>query len=147
MAAGMFNVRLGVTALLLLPSLASSEVTHAAIKKPCMPRAMAPAAVRLPSLSISAEPPKPSPLEALRRALEEGGCAAVEHGTALRLVDPAIVRAAYTLLELDLPLGAGRLMSVNGRGLLFCIERHYHEPGFERGPEGWHKGVTVYSTT
>ncbi|CAB4196571.1 hypothetical protein UFOVP1290_91 [uncultured Caudovirales phage] len=24
------------------------------------------------------------------------------------------------------------------------VERHYHPPGFVGGPNGWHKGVTVY---
>ncbi|HMJ11490.1 MAG TPA: hypothetical protein VK524_08775 [Polyangiaceae bacterium] len=106
---------------------------------------MARADVRPRSLPISAEPPKQSPLEALTLALEQRGCAAVEHRTPLRKIDSAVAHAAQTLL--DLPMGAGRMMSVNGRELLFCLELHYHEPGFERGPDGWHKGVTVYFTT
>jgi hypothetical protein len=141
----MFNLRLGVIPLLFMPILASSDITHAATSEPCKLRSITRVAVRPPSIPISAEPPKPSPLEALNRALEQRGCAAVEHRTPLRKIDSAVARAAQTLL--DLPMGAGRLMSVNGRELLFCLELHYHEPGFERGPEGWHKGVTVYFTT
>jgi hypothetical protein len=101
--------------------------------------------VRAERLPLEAKPPSPSPVEALSRALEQRGCAAVEHRRPLRKIDVMVARAARTLL--DLPMGAGRLMSVNGQQLLFCLELHYHEPGYERGPDGWHKGVTVYFTT
>jgi hypothetical protein len=57
-------------------------------------------------------------------------------------VAPAVVRTARSLL--NLPLGAGRFVSVEGNQYAFCLEPHYHPPGFSRGPVGWHKGVTVY---
>jgi hypothetical protein len=33
---------------------------------------------------------------------------------------------------------------VNGRHFMARVEPHYHPPGFVGGPNGWHKGVTVY---
>jgi hypothetical protein len=60
----------------------------------------------------------------------------------LKVVTPAIVRAARTFL--DLPMGAERSMTIDGNRYLFVLEHHYHPPGFVGGPHGWHKGVTVY---
>ncbi len=60
----------------------------------------------------------------------------------LKVVTPEIVRVAKTFL--DLPMGAERSMSIDGRRYVFVLERHYHPPGFVGGPHGWHKGVTVY---
>lgn len=54
----------------------------------------------------------------------------------------AVVLAAAE--QLNLPMGFGRTLSVRGRAYLFCLERHFHAPGSGAGPEGWHKGVTVY---
>jgi hypothetical protein len=45
---------------------------------------------------------------------------------------------------LDLPMGAEREAEVNGVQCVFVLEWHYHPPGFHGGPNGWHKGVTVY---
>ena len=144
-AAGMFNVGLGIASLLLMSFLASSDVAHAAIGKPSMLRLMARGDARAQSAPIRVEPPKPSVAQSLSRTVEHRGCAAVERRKPLDKIDSTVLRAARTLL--DLPMGAGRLISMNGRELLFCLELHYHEPGYQRGPEGWHKGVTVYSTT
>jgi hypothetical protein len=41
-------------------------------------------------------------------------------------------------------MGAEREVEVEGRRCLFVVERHFHPPGFTHGPQGWHKGVTVY---
>jgi hypothetical protein len=60
----------------------------------------------------------------------------------LKVVTPAIVRAARTYL--DLPMGTARAEAIDGRRYVFVLERHYHPPGFVGGPHGWHKGVTVY---
>ncbi|MCU0683285.1 MAG: hypothetical protein MUF34_13770 [Polyangiaceae bacterium] len=57
-------------------------------------------------------------------------------------IDPAVIRTAAT--QLELPMGKGRRLSINGRPYLFCIEAHYREPGSGPGPQGWHHGVTVY---
>jgi len=57
-------------------------------------------------------------------------------------IDRAVVLAAQQ--QLTLPMGSGRQMFVRGKPYWFCLELHYHEPGNDRGPEGWHKGVTVY---
>lgn len=141
----MFNMRHGVTSLLLTLFVASGDVTDVAAAQPGKPTLMGRGVVRPRPVPIRAELPEPSPLELLSRALEQRGCAAVEQRTPLRKIDSAVARAAQTLL--DLPMGAGRLRSVNGRQLLFCLELHYHEPGYERGPDGWHKGVTVYHTS
>ncbi len=61
----------------------------------------------------------------------------------LKVVTPAIVRAARTYL--DLPMGAERAETIEGQRYVFVLERHYHPPGFVGGPHGWHKGVTVYA--
>ncbi len=34
--------------------------------------------------------------------------------------------------------------SVEGKRYVGRLERHYHEPGSEEGPQGEHTGVTVY---
>jgi hypothetical protein len=60
----------------------------------------------------------------------------------LKVVTTGIVRVAKTFL--DLPMGAERSVSLDGRRYLFVLERHYHPPGFVGGPHGFHKGVTVY---
>jgi hypothetical protein len=57
-------------------------------------------------------------------------------------LDRAVVLAAQE--QLNLPMGVGRLLVVRGQPYLFCLEPHYHPPGGGVGPEGWHKGVTVY---
>jgi hypothetical protein len=57
-------------------------------------------------------------------------------------IDPAVVEVANALL--DLPMGDARTVEVKGRPYVFVVEPHYHPPGYERGPNGWHKGVTVY---
>lgn len=54
----------------------------------------------------------------------------------------AVVLAAAE--QLNLPMGLGRTLLVRGRTYLFCLEPHFHAPGSGAGPEGWHKGVTVY---
>jgi hypothetical protein len=60
----------------------------------------------------------------------------------LKVVTPAIVKVAKTFL--DLPMGSERAVNVEGKRYVFVLERHYHPPGFVGGPNGWHKGVTVY---
>jgi hypothetical protein len=57
-------------------------------------------------------------------------------------LDRAVVLVAQE--QLNLPMGVGRLLVVRGQPYLFCLEPHYHPPGGGVGPEGWHKGVTVY---
>jgi hypothetical protein len=41
-------------------------------------------------------------------------------------------------------MGTKVILEVNGTPYGFRLEPHYHPPGFEGGPIGWHKGVTVY---
>jgi hypothetical protein len=76
--------------------------------------------------------------------LERDACRASEPKEPLRgRVDRAVLLAANE--QLNLPMGAGRRLEVRGRPYLFCLEPHYHPPGYGgTGPEGWHKGVTVY---
>jgi hypothetical protein len=57
-------------------------------------------------------------------------------------ITAAIVKAARSYL--DLPMGSEREEEVDGLQLVFVLEPHYHPPGFKGGPNGWHKGVTVY---
>jgi hypothetical protein len=53
-----------------------------------------------------------------------------------------VIDAAKDLL--DLPMGSEVILEVDGTSYGFRLEPHYHPPGFEGGPVGWHKGVTVY---
>lgn len=36
---------------------------------------------------------------------------------------------------------------IDGKRYLGRVEQHYHPPGYQGGPNGWHKGVTVYEGT
>lgn len=75
--------------------------------------------------------------------LEHEACRASVPKEPLRgRLDRAVLLAANE--QLNLPMGAGRQLTVRGRSYLFCLEPHYHPPGYAAGPEGWHKGVTVY---
>lgn len=60
----------------------------------------------------------------------------------LKLVTPEIVSVAQSYL--DLPMGAERYVTLEGKRYVFVLELHYHPPGFVGAPNGWHKGVTVY---
>lgn len=55
---------------------------------------------------------------------------------------PAAVSTANRLLSGD--YGTETPFEVNGRHFMARVEPHYHPPGFKGGPNGWHKGVTVY---
>jgi hypothetical protein len=80
---------------------------------------------------------------ALQAQEEQPRCSELDKRTQLRgRIDRGIVAAAGR--HLNLPMGAGRFVWLNGKRYAFCLEPHYHPPGFSRGPEGWHKGVTVY---
>ena len=59
-----------------------------------------------------------------------------------KVLTPGIVRAAYSFL--DLRMGDERFLEIDGKRYVFRLEHHYHPPGFVGGPNGWHKGVTVY---
>jgi hypothetical protein len=58
------------------------------------------------------------------------------------VLTPEMVHTAQTFL--DLPMGAERLVDLDGHHFVFVLERHYHPPGFVGAPTGWHKGVTIY---
>lgn len=60
-------------------------------------------------------------------------------------IPSSLIRAASE--QLLLPMGSGKYLSVRGQRYLFCLERHYREPGTGPGPTGWHKGVTIYRTS
>lgn len=78
-----------------------------------------------------------------KAAADDEPCSTVKRRQQIRgKIDRAVLRAASE--QLDLPLGAGRSLSINGRSYLFCLELHYREPGSGPGPQGWHKGVTVF---
>jgi hypothetical protein len=59
-------------------------------------------------------------------------------------VTKSIIDAATQLL--DYPMGSEFIIELNGTAYGFRLEPHYHPPGYEGGPIGWHKGVTVYET-
>jgi hypothetical protein len=87
-------------------------------------------------------------LEAQEAAAEEQAAAAAAvdepapERLRLKVVTPEIVRLAQSLL--DLPMGFEHYATVDGHTYVFVLELHYHPPGFVGGPNGYHKGVTVY---
>jgi hypothetical protein len=58
------------------------------------------------------------------------------------VIHKSVIDAARDLL--DYPMGTEMILEVNGTPYGFRLEPHYHPPGFQGGPIGWHKGVTVY---
>jgi hypothetical protein len=60
----------------------------------------------------------------------------------VKLVSPAMAAMAEKFVKL--PLGSERFETVDGKRYVFVLERHYHPPGFQGAPTGWHKGVTMY---
>jgi hypothetical protein len=52
------------------------------------------------------------------------------------------VKMAHSLLGGD--WGTETPFEVNGKRYMARVEPHYHPPGFKGGPNGWHKGVSVY---
>jgi hypothetical protein len=58
------------------------------------------------------------------------------------VIEKGVLEAARNLL--DLPMGSEVIIEVNGTPYGFRLEPHYHPPGYQGGPIGWHKGVTVY---
>jgi hypothetical protein len=57
-------------------------------------------------------------------------------------VSPEVVKEANSLL--GGAFGTETPFEINGKKYMARVEPHYHPPGFKGGPNGWHKGVTVY---
>lgn len=56
---------------------------------------------------------------------------------------PAGVTAKAKSL-LNQPMGSEHRFESEGKSYLARLEHHYHPPGYQGGPNGWHKGVSVY---
>ena len=56
---------------------------------------------------------------------------------------PAGVTAKAKSL-LNQPMGSEHCFESEGKSYLARLEHHYHPPGYQGGPNGWHKGVSVY---
>ncbi len=89
-------------------------------------------------------PVQEAPATAAAPTEPEDACTADASGERVKpkLVTTEMVNAARDFL--DYPLGTECVRQVGGRRYVFVLEWHYHPPGFEGGPTGWHKGVTVY---
>jgi hypothetical protein len=61
----------------------------------------------------------------------------------LTAVEPEVSRFANQVLGL-LDMGEEAVREINGKVYAFRAEQHYHPPGHP-GPNGWHKGITVYA--
>jgi peptidoglycan hydrolase-like protein with peptidoglycan-binding domain len=57
-------------------------------------------------------------------------------------IPAGVVAKAKSLLHHD--YGTEIPFELEGRRYVARLERHYHPPGYVGGPNGWHKGVTVY---
>jgi hypothetical protein len=60
----------------------------------------------------------------------------------VKIIEPEVFQTATSLVN-DLKMGEEVRRTINGKKYLFVAEPHYHGPG-ERGPQGWHRGITVY---
>ena len=57
-------------------------------------------------------------------------------------VPPGVSAKAQSLLGLN--FGDAVPFEIEGKKYMARIEHHYHPPGYVGGPNGWHKGCTVY---
>jgi hypothetical protein len=57
-------------------------------------------------------------------------------------VPPEVVAKAKSLL--NQPMGTEIPFEINGKNYMARLETHYHPQGYVGGPNGYHKGVTVY---
>ena len=57
-------------------------------------------------------------------------------------VPPGVTAKAKSLL--NQPMGSEHNFEIDGKRYLARLEHHYHPPGYQGGPNGWHKGVSVY---
>jgi len=57
-------------------------------------------------------------------------------------VPSGVVAKAKSLLSQ--PMGAEIPFEIDGKQYMARLETHYHPPGYKGGPNGYHKGVTVY---
>jgi hypothetical protein len=57
-------------------------------------------------------------------------------------VPPGVTAKAQSLL--NQPMGSEHSFEIDGKRYLARLEHHYHPPGYVGGPNGWHKGVSVY---
>lgn len=57
-------------------------------------------------------------------------------------IPTGVVSKAKSLL--NQPMGTEVPFELEGRRYLARLEPHYHPPGYQGGPNGWHKGVSVY---
>ncbi len=57
-------------------------------------------------------------------------------------VSPTISATAKKLLSGN--FGTITSFEADGKTYLARVEPHYHPPGYKGGPNGWHKGVSVY---
>lgn len=57
-------------------------------------------------------------------------------------ISPEVVKEANSLL--GGAFGTETPFEINGKKYMARVEPHYHPPGYKGGPNGWHKGVTVY---
>lgn len=114
-----------------------------------LPMKSLPAVVLQSGSQTSAAPAQPRRAQAKAPALHADADADDDTPTSERIplrgpIPADVVHAARSFL--DLPLGAERRARIGETDYLFVLEWHYHPPGFVGGPNGWHKGVTVYLT-
>ena len=60
----------------------------------------------------------------------------------LKSTIPEVGKVAKSLLANN--FGTMIPFSIDNVNYMARVEPHYHPPGFKNGPEGWHKGITVY---
>jgi hypothetical protein len=125
---------------MLVPAIAFGWMLASVSVPPTVDVERLPAARPLPPRSMQAATEET--LEAVDRAERREREERLERVKLSHPVTPAIVKAAQSFL--DLPMGSEREAEVDGLALVFVLEPHYHPPGFKGGPNGWHKGVTVY---
>ncbi len=123
--------------LVILMASSTTQVASAPNQMQSLRRGTQVAAERQANLPVVAHPPGVGVAE------ERSACLAPVQYERLRgKLDRAVVKAAQQ--HLNMPMGSGRFVTVRRKAYLFCLEPHYHERGSGLGPNGWHKGVSVY---
>jgi hypothetical protein len=84
----------------------------------------------------------PIPQNIASQNISESGKAPSGYRIMQGTVPESITQAAKQLLSK--PFGFETYIELDGIKYFFRAEVHYHPQGYVGGPNGWHKGITVY---
>lgn len=108
------------------------------------PPAMAAAPTRI-ATPAPAAPSSPAPSPGPAPAGQAKAGAPPGYKTIKGAVPAGVTAKAKSLLSQ--PMGSEHPFELDGKRYFARLENHYHPPGYKGGPNGWHKGVSVYEAT